>query len=616
MLAIARLHHRCLPRKPHEIQDILICESVVCPGGEDTRVAWAPKRGIGMRWWLGLAFVAVAAVTATAVVSVLSARSEHAFRTYAREFALGNSVTAAEALKHDRTLPALRRDLASIVARRRLALFAFDSKGRLITPTVAFGLPLASVPGHDQALRTALSSNRYIQGSRDGSTLVVGLPVHGGTAAALVAYSLRPELAQQLGLVQNQFLKAALLAVAVGGIAGLIIATLIAVRLGRIAGAAKAIGEGDFSVEALDRFPDEVGSLGASIDSMRLQLQSLVQALHDDRHRLERLLDRLDEGVLLIDRSLHVDFSNGRATELLAFPKQAEHQNLADLPHGKTVVQLAQDLFSQQLANQIRLTVGEQVLLISGIPPSASDEHAIIVVADESLRELCAPAQREFATNAAHELRTPLSSIVSAIEMLQTGAKEDRSARDSFLAIIENESARLTRLTRALLVLARAEADEEAPRLSPVLVRPILEHVAEGLPPHPDVDVTIECSLTLTVCGDSHLLEQALASIAANAVQHTKRGSVSLRARVDDSGVVIEIADTGPGIALHDQRRIFDRFYRGNGAEQATGFGLGLSIARAAVRHLGGTVELDSEEGTGTTVRLTFPAAHRIREVV
>lgn len=583
---------------------------------KEMTVAWKPKHGIGMRWWLGLAFVAVAAVTATAVVSVLSTRSEHAFRSYAREFALGNSVTAAEALKKDRTTGALRRDLVSIAARRRLALFAFDSKGHLLTQRLSFGLTLAEVPAYEQAVRTALGRNRYIHGSRNGSTLVVGLPVHGGAAAALVSYSLRPELAQQLGLVQNQFLKAALLAVAVGGIAGLIIATLIAFRLGRIARAAKAIGEGDFTVQARDRFPDEVGSLGASIDGMRLQLQSLVQALHDDRHRLERLLDRLDEGVLLVDRTLQVEFSNGRATELLALQRQATNRSLTSLLHGEAIAQLTRALFSQQLPNQIRLTVGEQVLLISGIPPSASDEHAIIVVADESQREQSERAQREFATNAAHELRTPLSSIVSAVEMLQTGAKEDGAARDRFLSIIENESARLTRLTRALLVLARAEAGEEAPRLAPVLVRPILEQVADGLPLHPNLAVTIECSRTLSVRGDGPLLEQALASIAANAAQHTKHGTVSLRGRVDEFDVIIEVADTGPGIAAQDQRRIFDRFYRGAEAGPAIGFGLGLSIARAAVQHLEGQIELASEEGVGTTVRLTFPRSHRVPEIV
>lgn len=577
---------------------------------------WRPKRGIGIRWWLGLAFVVVAAVTATAVVSVLNARSQRAFRSSAREFALGNSVIAAEALQRDRTTGALRQDLASIAARRRLALFAFDSNGQLITRAISFGLPLSKVPLHQRALRTALSRNRYIVGNRDGSTLVVGLPVHGGAAAALVSYTLRPELAQQLGLVQNQFLEAALLAVGVGGIAGFVIATLIAVRLGRIARAAKAIGEGDFTVQARDRFPDEVGSLGASIDRMSVQLQTLVEALRDDRHRLERLLDRLDEGVLLIDRSLRVEFTNGRATELLSLPRQVAGQSLADLPQGGTIAQLARDLFSHQLAHQIRLPVDDQVLLVTGIPPSASDENAIIVVSDESQRERSERAQREFATNAAHELRTPLSSIVSAVEMLQTGAKDEPGARDRFLAIIENESARLTRLTRALLVLARAEAGEEAPQFSAVPLRPTLDQVADGLTDRPGVTVSVDCPPLLTVYGDAHLVEQALASIAANAIQHTRNGSVSLRARDNGRGLaVIEVIDTGPGIAKHDQRRIFDRFYRGDGNDPSTGFGLGLSIARGAVRHLGGQIELESNEGDGTTVRITLPLSD-LREVV
>lgn len=585
--------------------------------GENRRVIWRPKRGIGIRWWLGLAFVVVAAVTATAVVSVLNARSQRAFRSSAREFALGNSVIAAEALQRDRTTGALRQDLASIAARRRLALFAFDSNGWLITRATSFGLPLSKVPLHQRALRTALSRNRYIVGNRNGSTLVVGLPVHGGAAAALVSYTLRPELAQQLGLVQNQFLEAALLAVGVGGIAGFVIATLIAVRLGRIARAAKAIGEGDFTVQARDRFPDEVGSLGASIDRMSVQLQALVEALRDDRHRLERLLDRLDEGVLLIDRSLRVEFTNGRATELLSFPMQVAGQSLADLPQGETIAQLARDLFSQQLATQIRLTVDDdQVLLVTGIPPSASDENAIIVVSDESQRERSERAQREFATNAAHELRTPLSSIVGAVEMLQTGAKDEPGARDRFLGIIENESARLTRLTRALLVLARAEAGEEAPQFSAVLLRPTLDQVADGLTDRPGVTVSVDCPPLLTVYGDAHLLEQALASVAANAIQHTISGSVSLRARDSGRGLaVIEVVDTGPGIAKHDQRRIFDRFYRGDANDPSSGFGLGLSIARGAVRHLGGQIELESNEGDGTTVRITLPLSG-LREVV
>ena len=103
------------------------------------------------------------------------------------------------------------------------------------------------MPGGAEALRTALTGRHYIFGRSDGSAFVVGLRMHGGSGGAVVAYSLRPDLREQLGIVRHEFLQAALLAFAVGAALGLLIASLIARRLARIAEAAKAIGGGDFT---------------------------------------------------------------------------------------------------------------------------------------------------------------------------------------------------------------------------------------------------------------------------------------------------------------------------------------------------------------------------------
>ena len=217
--------------------------------------------------------------------------------------------------------------------------------------------------------------------------------------------------------------------------------------------------------------------------------------------------------------------------------------------------------------------------------------------------------QREFATNAAHELRTPLASIVTAVEMLQTGAKDEPPTRDEFLEVIARESARLTRLTRALLVLARAGARDELPSLGAVPVAPLLEQVAASLPRRQGVEVGVDCPSLLAIVGDADLLEQALSSVAQNAVQHTDAGRVTMRGRRENGSVVIEVADTGSGIPAPDRARIFDRFYRAG--DRDGGFGLGLSIAREAVRTLGGEIELESEQSVGTTVRITLPALAR-----
>ena len=547
-----------------------------------------------MRWWLGLAFAAVAALTALAVVSVLNRRSEDAFRKYAEAFAVGRSVVAAEAFARDATPAELRRDAVTFSKQRSVRLYVFDAAGRMITPSVSRGVAWSQVPMRGAAKETALGGHRYIHGHVDGSAYVVGIPIRGGAGSAIVTYSRQRGMQTALGIIRNEFLEAALIALAVGAALGLVIATLTARRLRRIAAAAGTIGAGDFdSVPVRSRFPDEVGSLANSIELMRGQLQESFRTLQRDRDRLERLLGRLDDGVLVVNRELEVDFANDRARELLGVEQRVEPGNLE---------RLALDLFETRVPSHLRLTEEGHLLEISGIPPVDGGDNAIIVVHDRSQKERNERVQREFATNAAHELRTPLASIVTAVEMLQTGAKEEPGARDEFLDVIARESARLTRLTRALLVLARADAGDERPRRATIALAPLLDQVAAALPARPGVRVAVDCEPALTTTGDPDLLEQALSSVAANAVQHTAAGSVTLRARAENRAVVIEVADTGDGIPSRERPRVFERFYQAG--ERDGGFGLGLSIAREAVGALGGEIELESELDVGTTVRI------------
>ena len=372
-------------------------------------------------------------------------------------------------------------------------------------------------------------------------------------------------------------------------------------RLARIARAAHAIGSGDFSTQVTDRFPDEVGSLAGSIEEMRMQLAGAFELLRDDRNRLERLLDRLDEGVVLLRRDLTVEFANGPARELVG-------ADLGERPVGREVRRFAVEVFASELPAQLRLqTDDERTLLVSAIPPGAGADTVIVVLMDETQRERAERIRREFATNAAHELRTPLASIVTAVEMLQTGAKNDEAARDEFLDVIETEAARLTRLTRALLLLARAEARQQEPRLANLVLADVLEHVAGGAPR--PADVVVECPDDLVAAAERDLLVQALSNLVANAVNASDGAQVVLRGAAGPEGQVeIDVIDHGGGIPEADQARIFDRFYRAGDAAEGGGFGLGLPIARSAVHALGGTIELISRPGKGTTVRVTLAA--------
>jgi PAS domain S-box-containing protein len=213
-------------------------------------------------------------------------------------------------------------------------------------------------------------------------------------------------------------------------------------------------------------------------------------------------------------------------------------------------------------------------------------------------------AQRDFITNAAHELQSPLAAIVSASDVLQAGAKET-SDRDLFLGHIEREAGRLTQLVRSMLTLARAQTGGEAPRVEVIALEPLLREVAEGLRLGEEVTVEVSCRPDLAVLGNADLVHHAVENLGRNAAKFTSRGTVKLEGRLLNGSVEIVVADTGPGIPHELRGRVFERFYQGAAGE---GFGLGLAIVQNIADVIGGEISLDDSDG-GTVIRLRLPAA-------
>jgi signal transduction histidine kinase len=238
---------------------------------------------------------------------------------------------------------------------------------------------------------------------------------------------------------------------------------------------------------------------------------------------------------------------------------------------------------------------------------------AFAVIEDRSARDLRDRVERDFITNAAHELRTPLAAIASAIEVLESGAKNLPAERDMFLKHIARQSDRLQRLTRALLLLARAEVHDEDPRLEIVPIKQLLLDTASALTPAQGVVVDVDCAEDdAAALSNRDLLEQALLNIAANAARYTQTGSVTLRGRLEGTDAILTVEDTGPGIDAADLPHVFERFYRA-GSRESQGFGLGLSIARHAIEALGGQVDVESTRGVGTRVNVRVGAARMVQ---
>jgi signal transduction histidine kinase/HAMP domain-containing protein len=573
------------------------------------------RRFMGVRWWLGAAFALVAAISTTIVVSQFSTQSQNAFRVRAEALALDSASTAAQEVSVAARKGPVAASLRRSARQHDLELRVYDATGALVASAAPRAGSVQSPPDERGALRAALAGHRFKTSTSNGRIFIAGVPMHGSGLGALVALNVRPDVAAAIGIVSDQALRAGVIAGLISLFVGLLLAQLIALRLRRLSAAAEAMALGDFESPLYYRFRDEFGALAQSFERMRRQLRRSFRQIEGERDRLRMLLERLHEGVVTVDQELVVQFANAEARRLLG-GRLAEGDKLPDPWLRFALREFAERLFEPGASvAQVHVTPDEErAFTLVGIPAQPEGDTVMIVLDDLTEQERRELAEREFVANAAHELRTPLTTIIGAVEVLQAGAKNDPVERDRFLAHIERESARLARLTRALLTLARAHAGQEKPRSEPVPLAPLLQEVADDLRPPEGVAVELDCPPDLTANVNRDLLEQVLRNLGENAAKHTQQGRVVLRAYAVGSTLRVEVEDTGVGMTADTQRHVFDRFYRGKDRD-AEGFGLGLAIVRQTVRSLDGRIELDSAPSKGTRVRIVLERA-RVRMAV
>ena len=179
--------------------------------------------------------------------------------------------------------------------------------------------------------------------------------------------------------------------------------------------------------------------------------------LAGERDQLRSLVDQLHEGVVAIREDLTVVVGNARASTLLG-REVKEGEPLVDPWPAADLHALARELFCPDAElRTIRVAPApDHTYAVTGVPATGAGT-AVLVIADVTEQERRERAEREFVANAAHELRTPVTAIASAVEVLQLGAKGDPAERDRFLELIERQTSRLGRLGQALLTLARAQ---------------------------------------------------------------------------------------------------------------------------------------------------------------
>jgi len=219
--------------------------------------------------------------------------------------------------------------------------------------------------------------------------------------------------------------------------------------------------------------------------------------------------------------------------------------------------------------------------------------------------------QRRFTSDASHELRSPITALRGELELALRRERDPEEYRRVLESALE-EAERLSFLAEDLLTLARSDAGAIEPRLRRVdLTRTLEEMVSRHRPRAEEKSLRLEATIEPGMGGlcDPDLLDRLLSNLLENALKFTMPGGrVEVSARGDGEDLVLEVADTGPGIREEDLPRIFDRFYRADAARTSTeGTGLGLSIVRTTSAAHGGEVTAGNRQEGGAVFRVRLP---------
>jgi signal transduction histidine kinase len=222
---------------------------------------------------------------------------------------------------------------------------------------------------------------------------------------------------------------------------------------------------------------------------------------------------------------------------------------------------------------------------------------------------------QQFTADAAHELRTPLAASRATLEVaLQQPTISDAESRNT-LQTLERQNLRLSQLVQDLLLLSRMDIQEELQKHSPCCLNDMVSDIVEeyaGLAIAANVLLLsrVDVKHPILVSGDEEQLYRLLTNLVTNAIQYTPSdGQVTIHLTQDEFQAIVQVQDTGIGIAAAEQSRIFDRFYRVNPdrSRQTGGSGLGLAIAQTIAQAHNGTLQVQSEPGKGSLFTLRLP---------
>ena len=344
------------------------------------------------------------------------------------------------------------------------------------------------------------------------------------------------------------------------------------------------------------------------------QKRTIDAQLHRARRQQEQfrlITENMSEGLLVVDSQTNLLSCNSAALRLLGAEKQPENPSVLALNHAEAFRTVIRDALAGR-HGEGRLEVGGRSLQLLANPAGQEGEAAgaVILVMDTTEREQREALRREFSANVSHELKTPLTSISGFAELMKSGVVAQKDVMD-FSQSIYDETQRLIHMVEDIIRLSELDETELHRETGPIDLCDFCRREVERMRPEADrrgVTLSLQGEAA-TVQGNAQILGELVYNLLDNAIKYNKpQGSVTVTV-TPGKRVRLRVEDTGIGIPKESQSRVFERFYRvdKSRSDDVSGTGLGLSIVKHAAQFHRARVELQSTEGKGTAITVTFP---------
>jgi two-component system, NtrC family, sensor histidine kinase KinB len=398
--------------------------------------------------------------------------------------------------------------------------------------------------------------------------------------------------------------------------------------------ATQKISEGHYDVELSPTSSDELGRLTREFNSMAKKLKSYhdlnIGQIIAEKRKSEAIIRNIDDGIVVVDDKLLVTGINPNAAGALGVdPEQVQDKHFLEVIKNEELYQYVKDTVEAGVPPSIEekkniLTVDREKKRLHyqfSITPmrgkSGSLLGVVILLRDVTRLTELDRLKSEFVMTASHELRTPLTSIGMSIKLLLEKAMGKLNEKEQqLLAAAHEDIQRLKVLVNNLLDLSKIEAGRMEMEFDNISLDTLSGNVITLLKAQADekgVNLVLELPPDLpNVRADATKVSWVLTNLISNALRYVDSGGhIRVAAERLDPYVHLSVTDDGPGIALEEQSKIFDRFVQIKSDKALGGTGLGLTICKEIVRAHGGTIWVDSTPGEGSTFTFTLPIVEK-----